>query len=147
MFTKLMTIFLCSVISMVLYVAGYSNGFQKGEQAGITECQDMLRDNITEVMANYIIARESSHRPGQWGDFDKPFRTYGKAQFQKRTFYWMAGMAKLDKPDWKNEEQQVRLLKWALVNGYGSHWGKNYTKALHVAVLSLHARHTLRASI
>ena len=70
-------------------------------------------------LALKIIACESSFRPHIWGD-DK--KSYGIAQFQKKTFYWLADKAKMKNMDWKLPEHQVRLLMWALDNGYGKYW-------------------------
>ncbi len=149
MFTKVMAIILPTLLTVAVYAAGHFVGYQKGYADGacVETTDDLPKQQTIEIMANYIISKESSFRPGQWGDLDKPHKTYGKAQFQRRTFYWMAQKAGLKSPDWKNEEQQVWLLKWALRNGYGKHWGKNYTQALHVAFTTMKARHTIQARI
>ena len=72
-----------------------------------------------QVLASKIMDCESGDRhEGIWGKAGE----YGIAQFKKNTFYWMSGLAGLKNPDWKNREQQIWLLEWALKNGYEEHW-------------------------
>lgn len=49
-------------------------------------------------------------------------KSIGIAQFQRRTFDWLKVKAK--HPEWRhsNPIHQLRLLNWALDNGYSSHW-------------------------
>ena len=72
-----------------------------------------------QVLAAKITACESSNRhEGVWGLAGE----YGIAQFKERTFYWMAELAGLDNPDWKNKGQQLYLLDWAIAEGLEGHW-------------------------
>ena len=47
--------------------------------------------------------------------------SYGIAQFQKSTFYWMSELSGIY-GDINNENDQLILMKWAFDNGYASHW-------------------------
>ena len=72
--------------------------------------------------ARTVIDCESGGVHDSWGDKDRPYASYGVAQFQKRTFDELAKKATLPNPDWKNSAQQVQLLIWAIQNGYGKRW-------------------------
>lgn len=65
-----------------------------------------------------ILECESSSRPNVYGDGGK---SYGIAQVQKRTWDYLAPLAGI-KGDWKDPENQVALLDWAIQNGYGDNW-------------------------
>jgi len=72
-------------------------------------------------MIDKIIMCESSWDNTKWGDLGKEYPAYGLAQFQERTFYWLANLA--DKElNWKNATDQVWLLRWAIDNNYGYLW-------------------------
>lgn len=67
-----------------------------------------------------IVSCESNWKhEGVWGDNGK---AYGIAQFWEGTFYWLAELAGLEKPNWKSKEQQLYLLNWALDNGHANNW-------------------------
>ena len=66
-----------------------------------------------------IVQCESSGRHSVWGDGG---RSYGIAQFQRRTFEWLKAKAGMRWLNWKNKEHQLILLEWALRNGYGRLW-------------------------
>lgn len=71
--------------------------------------------------AEKIILCESGGKHEVWGKAGE----FGIAQFKKETFYWMAKQAKLENPDWKDKDQQVYLLLWALKNNLGKNWTCN----------------------
>jgi hypothetical protein len=76
------------------------------------------RDKYKTVLA--IINCESGvQHDGIWGDGG---RSYGIAQFQYKTFDWMRKEAKRPELKWKNRNDQLWLLAWALENGYGKYW-------------------------
>lgn len=90
----------------------------------------MRKDFIIYVLAHKIIECESKFKHvNNWGDLDYPYPAYGIAQFQERTFNWMKGLAKMPDLEWKNREDQIWLLRWALKNGYGNHWYTCYNRA------------------
>ena len=69
--------------------------------------------------AENIILCESGGKNDVWGKYGE----FGIAQFKEKTFYWMADLAGLENPNWKDEKQQVYLLLWALDNGLAKkHW-------------------------
>ncbi len=74
------------------------------------------------VLAERIIHCESRGIHDVWGDLDYKYPAYGKWQFQKRTFDWMADLAGYKGLEWKNEHHQDLVGMWALENGYESHW-------------------------
>lgn len=118
---------------VLAFVFGVEIGYQRGHAQGLLDAEDRQ----IEFMVNYIIHRESTGRhEGVWGDKHLPYPAYGIAQFQKRTFNWMKKLAGRTDLSWKNEDDQRWLLAWALKNGYGSHWGDNYRRALRMAVES-----------
>lgn len=83
-----------------------------------------------------IIACESSGRhDGVWGDGGK---SYGIVQFQKRTFDYLAARSGMRGLDWKDKNDQLALLSWALDNGHGNNW-TCYEKA--VKKIEREARH------
>lgn len=140
MFNRVVTFIMALTMFGFVYGAGYYNGFQHGQKAGADQCITEVKYTLVEVMADHIMLKESSlQHVGVWGKLpeDQKYPAYGIAQFQKRTFYWMAKLAGLKDPNWKDQSQQEWLLKWALVNGYGHHWGKNYRQALQVAVSNI----------
>ena len=57
-----------------------------------------------------------------WGDKNYIHKAYGIAQFQKRTFYWLMDISGKKNMKWKNKDDQIKLLKWALENGQGELW-------------------------
>lgn len=102
------------------YHVGLSISHLKGEVAQNRQLIDTLQKEIElqdEVLR--IIKCESGGRITAIGDGGK---SYGLAQFKERTFSWMKIAAGEPKIEWHNPEHQVRLLKWALANGYGKHW-------------------------
>ena len=77
----------------------------------------------TEYRAKKIVMCESGGRHnGVWGDLDKPYPAYGIAQFQKRTFDWMKKLAGRPELEWKNKEDQLWLLRFAIKNNLQHHW-------------------------
>ena len=89
----------------------------------ITELDQRIEELTKELTVRQhaleIIMCESSMRHDVYGDGGKSF---GWAQFQKRTFKWMAKEAGYEKLQWKNPYHQLILLEWALRSGYGEHW-------------------------
>ena len=81
--------------------------------------EELTKELTIRQHALEIIVCESSMQHDVYGDGDKSF---GWAQFQKRTFEWMAQKAGFEKLQWKNPYHQLILLEWALKNGHGPHW-------------------------
>ena len=107
------------VIAFILIQIGILRG-RKVERAEWQVRQQIKADILFMRVLEEIIQRESSGKhDGIWGDEGK---SYGIAQFQENTFYWLAEKAGLQNPNWKDESQQITLLAWAVKNGYGNLW-------------------------
>jgi len=74
-----------------------------------------------DIVAENVIQCESQNQM-IWGDLDLPIHAYGIAQFQERTFNWMKAEANAPTLNYYDRDDQEWLLKWAIKNGYGSHW-------------------------
>lgn len=96
-------------------------------QRKVDEANEELRHR--KIVQRVIDCESSGRHEGVWGDGGK---SYGIAQFQKKTFYYLAAKA-LKSPhspffkagqsgDWKDREDQIQLLSWAVKNGYGNLW-------------------------
>lgn len=66
-----------------------------------------------------LIQCESSNKHNLWGDNGK---SYGWLQFQEKTFYYLAKLAKLEGLNWKDKYHQLILVSWAIENGYDGYW-------------------------
>ena len=85
------------------------------------EREEKWRTHI--LLIDKIVECESSGRHTNiWGDTHTRHPAYGIAQFQRRTFYWLADKSGLEGLKWKRESDQIQLLSWAVANGYGSLW-------------------------
>ena len=73
---------------------------------------------ISETMAIIIKCESGGKHDNVWGKAGE----YGIAQFKSQTFYSFARQARLQNADWKNKEDQLYLLEWALKNNLGFHW-------------------------
>lgn len=81
------------------------------------------QEQRTDYIVYKILDCESSRKHHNiWGDNGK---AYGIAQFHESTFYNFADRAGLKNPNWKNQHQQILLLKWAIWQGIAAnHWQK-----------------------
>ncbi|MBD3282080.1 MAG: transglycosylase SLT domain-containing protein [Candidatus Portnoybacteria bacterium] len=75
---------------------------------------------ITEEMF-FLVNCESKWNPDAVGDLDYIYQAYGLTQIQKRTFKWLSKKAGME-GDINSDHDQLRLLKWALDNGYCHLW-------------------------
>ena len=66
-----------------------------------------------------IIECESSGRHNAVGDDGV---SYGIAQFRKETFYEFAKQAKFSGLRYRNPIHQLKVMSWAMDNGYGYRW-------------------------
>ena len=73
-----------------------------------------------------ILECESSGKHNVYGDKGI---SYGIAQFQKPTFYRFVKQAKFKQFYYENPIHQLRVMNWAIDNGYGDHW-TCYTKIM-----------------
>lgn len=106
-------------VTIILVQVGIRHG-RNVEKAEWQARRQIEADILFVRVLEEIIQRESSGKhDGIWGDEGK---SYGIAQFQEKTFYWLAKKAGLQDPNWKNEAQQIALLAWAVKNGYGNLW-------------------------
>lgn len=86
---------------------------------------DKLETRIDEITLTYdqyrILKCESDLDENTIGDKNLEFRAYGIAQFQVRTFNWLAKKFNF-KGSINNAEDQIKLFKLAIDNGYGYLW-------------------------
>lgn len=68
---------------------------------------------------NILTCESGIKHEGTWGDGGK---SYGIAQFQYATFDYLRNKAGRPGLRWKNRDDQIELLDWALRNGYGKYW-------------------------
>lgn len=68
-----------------------------------------------------ILECESSGRHNVYGKQDHG-ASYGIAQFRKDTFYEFAKQAGMKHMRYRNPVHQLRVMNWALDNGYGNRW-------------------------
>ncbi len=73
---------------------------------------------LKEQLYAVIMCESSGRHEGIWGDNG---RSYGLTQLQKPTWDYLSGIARIE-GNWKNKQDQIRLLEWAVQNGYGDHW-------------------------
>jgi len=127
-----LTVFICLVGGLVLFYPSEPSQGQidpldselmlvLGNSIQATVPISLGTRNLGEIVQAVIMC-ESSGRHNIWGDLNYTYPAFGIAQFQERTFYWMAEKANLNNPNWKSEWQQVWLLEWAIDNGYGKYW-------------------------
>jgi hypothetical protein len=85
----------------------------------------------TDFLVAYILGHECStgHCLYLHKDTNGVY-TYGPAQFQRRTFNYLKGLAGQPDLQWKNEDNQRWLLRWAVEHGYGMRWQRNYVGGL-----------------
>lgn len=100
----------------------YSRGLEEGRNQYKIVQQEMVYESIVENIT-YCESRDIHDRTSWAG-------AYGRAQFMERTFNWMKGLAGKENLEWRNEEDQMWLLNWAIRKGYGSHWQTCYRQAV-----------------
>lgn len=107
-------------IAIVLIQVGIWHGRRLERICWEIALQEVSQEYEQLLLLERIIKLESGGRhEGVWGDEGK---SYGIAQFQEKTFYWLAEKANIENPNWKDEWQQIILLAWAVKNGYGGLW-------------------------
>ena len=84
----------------------------------IGKTEEVAQARREYVIQKIVMCESSGKHEGTWGDGGK---SYGIVQFQKRTFDWLSKEAGME-GEWKNEQDQLNLMSWALDNGYGDHW-------------------------
>lgn len=112
----------------ILLLTGVQVGLWKGRKVERNSWETALAEvsqeyEVLHTLERIIIA-ESSGRTNIWGQDGE----FGICQFKKSTFYFLAEKVGLPNPNWKDQSQQMYLLRWALENGYGNHW-VTYRKA------------------
>mgnify|MGYP001558805881 CR=1 FL=1 len=75
--------------------------------------------SIEKIVADIIVCESGGRHDGLWGDVG---RSYGVAQFNEETFYRFVKKSGAGKLDWKDRNDQIFLLRWAVSNGYGPSW-------------------------
>jgi hypothetical protein len=92
----------------------------------LADCAQDLE--VEQAKLAILLCESGVKHEGVWGDGG---RSYGICQFQYRTFDWMRRSAGRPELRWKNRNDQLWLLDWALRNGHGKYWtcyGKSTTE-------------------
>lgn len=122
------------VVLLIIEVAIFFTGFVRGTHWAskrIYEVLDEATEEINkeqetlEILENIIKAESGGKHEGVWGDEGK---SYGIVQFSKNTFEFLSEKSGIENLEWKNEYDQIVLLRWAIMNDFGSHWS-TYEKA------------------
>jgi hypothetical protein len=108
----------------VTYKYSYEKGFRDGYAAQISDQHD---EAVRYITTNITFCESSNRHEETWGDGGA---AYGVAQFHKPTFNWMKNLAGHPEYNWKSKDDQLKLLDWAIRNGYGKHWGTCYKRAV-----------------
>lgn len=123
------TFFTCLVISSCIYFLTFMWLQREDELDSFQEKSEILNSRIDtlqkkiqkEILIRKIVACESGGDDEKWGDLNYSYPAYGRCQFQHRTFRWLSEKANFI-GDWKNSNDQIYLMGWALDNGYGNLW-------------------------
>lgn len=121
-----------AIIAVVMIIALLQLGMYAGRkaeaQAASPSYLDQLKIRLTATEYELEIEREKMsillcesgiRHEGTWGDGGK---SYGIAQFQLATFKDLRKEAGRPELQWKNRDDQLWLLDWALRHGYGKYW-------------------------
>lgn len=84
---------------------------------------------VERTKLRIILCESNVRHTGVWGDGGK---SYGICQFQYATFKDLREEAGRPELRWKNRDDQLWLLDWALRHGYGGRWAC-YKKTTEVA--------------
>ena len=82
------------------------------------QAQIQAEIKLREQVLSVIMCESSGRHEGIWGDRG---RSYGITQLQKPTWDYLSVKAGIQ-GSWKDKQDQVRLLEWAIQNGHGDNW-------------------------
>jgi len=110
-------------IGIVIFLAGTFHGRWLERACWETALQEVGEEYKTlDTLEKIILAESNAKHKNVWGQNGE----YGICQMKKGTFFWLAEKSHLfdyDRPpDWKSQEDQIRLLNWSIRNGYANHW-------------------------
>jgi hypothetical protein len=74
---------------------------------------------VEEKKLEILLCESGIQHKDVWGDGGK---SYGIAQFKFATFKELRKLAGRPELRWKNRDDQIWLLDWALRHGYGKYW-------------------------
>jgi hypothetical protein len=134
-----MNLFLKTVIALIILTIGVQLGLFAERSTQTAQAvretlakKDALIDRLkiakSEAEFDAAVEREKLHiltcesgirHKGVWGDGGE---SYGVAQFQRATFRDLQTQAGRPELRWKNRDDQIWLLDWALRHGYGRYW-------------------------
>ena len=87
-----------------------------------TEQEIGHRIELLLTVQSILLCESSGKHENVWGDKNYKYPAYGIAQIQERTFYWLSDKAGFKNMKWKNKNDQIKLLMWAVENDYGELW-------------------------
>lgn len=94
---------------------------QKFSREVSSRIKKLKQEIYKEKLLHKIVELESNYDHNKVGDLDYKYQAFGVAQFQERTFNWLSEKANFN-GDLLNANDQIRLLRWSLDNGYGYLW-------------------------
>lgn len=92
----------------------------------IIKNSDVITEPLDAILTDVIYC-ESKGNPNAIGDLGLEHKAYGILQFQIRTFKYLSELSGLY-GSIDNSDDQIRLFKWAIANGYGKYWYNCYYK-------------------
>lgn len=105
---------LALIVLLVVFVVGVQVGIYKGRLLEREKLEPFVLD-----AAKVIVCESAGGHDDVWGDGGK---SYGRFQFQKNTFGYLAALSGIKGLEWKNERHQFILFRWAWENGYAKEW-------------------------
>lgn len=119
-------IFVAIILGIGLGVTVTSKAYLHASQEVAASQYEMTLLNPREIENLQQFARilwgESGCRPCVEGDMDRPYRAFGPAQWQERTFNEMKWQARMPWLEWKNPEHQLILTWCAVKNNKARIW-------------------------
>lgn len=114
------------IVLFLIFEAGLQFGIKKGRQLEQAENIEIITALLEEneklqvdALTLKIMECESGFRHDVYGDSGA---SYGIVQIQYPTFLRLKKLSGIRSLKYSNPIHQVRLLRWSLVNGYGSEW-------------------------
>lgn len=103
---------------LIVFVVGVQVGIDKGRLLEQEKLEAVIEPFVIDA-AKVVACESAGKHDGVWGDGG---RSYGRFQFQRRTFKYLADLSGIEGLIWKNERDQFRLFRWAWENGHARNW-------------------------
>lgn len=106
------------IVLLVVFVVGVQVGIYRGRMLEREMVEKKLEPFVVDA-AKVIACESAGKHDGVWGDGGK---SYGRFQFQRKTFVYLARLSGIEGLEWKNERHQFILFRWAWENGHAKEW-------------------------